>query len=179
MHHIDQADVKFSLSQYQFSQFDQNLYRSNKRTFRSSGKFPCLFCTYNGARDNKDFKRHIVMMHQERNEPLLCTKFWCEKPFNTMFELKKHRLNCKMLICPEKDWSFQLKFKHQVEPHKRYHQKLKQNKNMSLEYEDISHDDYGSDSLIDEIKQDDTIEPAEPLLLPCPKWSHINFGIKC
>ena len=45
-------------------------------------------------RDNENLRSHVKLMHGYREEAMLCCRPWCDKEFNVLADLIKHREKC-------------------------------------------------------------------------------------
>ena len=66
--------------------------------FDKINKFICNICNYMG-RDTFAMKEHNTAMHERREEPLVCSHFFCQQSFETRFEQKQHQKQCVLTCC--------------------------------------------------------------------------------
>ena len=57
----------------------------------------CTICAYK-THHNSHFEQHMLRKHSEREDPLVCTRPWCEETFSTKHKREEHKKTC-LLIC--------------------------------------------------------------------------------
>ena len=62
------------------------------------GKFGCTVCK-KGFRDSSNLKRHVTLVHETRRVAVSCSRSWCSRKFNVLYDMRIHRKGC-LKICP-------------------------------------------------------------------------------
>ena len=64
-----------------------------------SSKFGCLPCGLS-FRDTGNLRRHVRLVHEQREIAVQCPRTWCKEEFSILAEMIKHKEVCK-LACPQ------------------------------------------------------------------------------
>ena len=83
------------------------------------GKFGCVPCDLS-FRDLPNMRRHVMLMHEPRRDPVSCPRIGCMAEFSTMSEMTKHREMCWM-ACPYPGCDKKYRKKREFDAHQRAH----------------------------------------------------------
>ena len=89
-------------------------------TDRLLGRFGCDPCE-KAFRDSGNLKRHVLLVHGRRDQPLVCPRPWCDELFHVLAELNQHTKMC-LKTCDGCGKTFNRRDK--FEAHRRAHEAM-------------------------------------------------------